>query len=63
MGLRRRYPKVGEIKDKMQIGRAQISFENRASEWGHCLHVYSKVGPNRNSTTQFRGVELDRKEA
>ena len=63
MGPWQRYPKVGGIKDQMQIGRAQISFGNRASEWVHRLRVYRKVGPNRNSTTQFRGVELDRKEA
>ena len=37
--------------------------EKRAPVWGNRLRVYSKVGPNRNSTTQFRGVELDRKEA
>ena len=56
-----RYPKAAEIKGQMKTRRAQISPERRAPGWVNPLRDNSKVGPNRYSTTGFRGVEVDGK--
>ena len=56
----RQYPKAAEIKGQMGTRRARARISPERREINH-LRDYSKVGPNRYSTTGFRGVGVDGK--